>query len=128
MDWNPYSRATSNTPTASRVTVTPADFVNADGTCAAPSADSASTPAGVSFEMTECGLVQLLGPPEKLDIGTNDRGDRTAVMVYNNGERPGIYSFAGGQLKSMERVAEPAPPPKAKKPAKPPAKKPARPS
>ncbi len=127
LDLTPYSRATvSVPPSAKRITLTPADFVNADGTCAPPSPDSATAQAtAVALEMTECGLVQVLGPPEKLDIGANERGDRTAVMVFNRGERPGIYNFTGGQLTSMQRVAEPPPPPKPQKPTKP-AKKPAR--
>jgi hypothetical protein len=68
----------------------------------------------------------LLGPPEKLDFGANERGERTVTMLYSKGERPGLYNFTAGQLTIMERVEAPEPAPKPKKPAKPPAKKPAR--
>jgi hypothetical protein len=122
---SPTAAASTVVPNTQRIPVTTADFVSADGGCT-PVPDSASAQTtGVSLGMPECGLVQLLGPPEKLDIGADERGDRLAVIFYGRGERPGRYSFTAGQLTSIERVAEPPPPPKAK-PAKPPAKKPAR--
>ena len=38
-------------------------------------------------------------------------GERTAVLTYNGGPRPGIYRFERGQLAEMDRVAVPAPAP-----------------
>jgi hypothetical protein len=132
MELNPFSRVTSATaPGATRIVVTPADFVNADGSCAGQSSDSNTgnpVPTGIALEMTECGMVQLLGPPEKLDVGANERGERSVTMLYSKGERPGLYTFTRGQLTAMDRVEPPPPPPKPKKPAKPPAKKPVRPA
>jgi hypothetical protein len=125
LDLNAAGSPAPVVPAATRITVTAADFANADGSCTpSPGSASAETTA-IALQMPECGLVQVLGPPEKIDIGANERGDRQAVMFYGQGERPGRYSFTGGQLTSIERVAEPPPPPKAK-PAKPPVKKPAR--
>lgn len=111
--------------------VTADDYVNADGSCplpataaAAPAAeanagsvagDLASAPAarapiggGVALTMTECEVVTRLGPPQQLDIGSNV-GDRMVTMTYVQGDRPGIYHFAGGRLKEIERGAEPEP-------------------
>jgi len=123
-DWNPYSRASSASisPSFRRVVATPADYINADGSCAtAASADSSEATGGgaVALQMTECAVVRALGAPEQVDLGTNQRGERTAKLLYSRGERPGLYSFTSGQLTEIERVAPPEPPPK---PQKPPAK------
>jgi outer membrane murein-binding lipoprotein Lpp len=115
MDFTPYSKATVIVPAATRAVVTPADFVNADGTCAA----SSQGPAAIELGMTECGLVQRAGPPEKLELGSNQRGERTVTILYSRGERPGLYSFTAGLLTSIERVGAPPPAPKPQKPAKP---------
>jgi hypothetical protein len=66
-------------------------------------------PRGVALGMSECELVRLAGPTERIEIGANERGDRTAVVIYPSGERAGIYRFSSGLLVSIERVAEPAP-------------------
>ena len=126
-EWNPYSKASTTIAPLTRVTVTPADYVNADGSCAGASPDSQSTegmaaegavaeqpPPRVALQMTECAVVKALGPPEKIDIGANERGDRTATLLYSRGERRGLYHFTAGQLTLIERVAEPEPPPKQK--------------
>jgi hypothetical protein len=124
-EWNPYSKAsTSVAPRFNRNPVTPADYVNADGSCinaATPEGSPEPTVAGaVALQMTECAVVGVLGAPEKIDIAANERGERLAKLLYSRGERPGLYSFTSGQLTEIERVAEPAPPPKPQK--KPPAK------
>lgn len=126
--------------------VPPEDLVDAGGRCAnayaapapAPSAgDQPGSPApvpaqdagiplipsAIALEMSECDVVKRAGIAERVDIGANDRRERTATLTYSVGPRPGIYSFVDGRLKSMERGPEPPPQPKvAKKPAKPPAK------
>ena len=80
-------------------------------------------PSAIALEMTECDVVKRAGFPERVEIGANERNERTATLTYMGGPRPGIYSFLEGRLRSMERGPEPPPPPKvAKKPAKPPAK------
>jgi hypothetical protein len=102
--------------------VTQADLVDAAGSCAAAAAaapagaqegESAAPPPirGVGLEMTECEVVQAAGPPASVEIGTNQRAERTVTMIYNTPERP-IYHFAGGRLRTIERGAEPPPEPK----------------
>jgi hypothetical protein len=98
---------------------TPAELVDANGACVAAGSSSAPAAAAPVLEMSECSVVQLLGPPQKIEIGANELGDRTAVMYFSKGQRPGIYRFTDAQLKSIERIGEPAAPAKPQKPAKP---------
>ena len=113
--------------------VTAEDLVDADGRCAAafsiaePGSDQAATPAGVppvqsgiALEMTECDVVKRAGPPERVEIGANERSERTAVLTYIRGARPGIYNFNSGRLVTMERAPEPAAPARPARPSKPP--------
>ncbi len=124
--------------------VPPEDLVDASGRCAgayvapaAPAGDQLGAegpvtvqqagvpmiPSAVALEMSECDVVKRAGFPERVELGTNERNERTATLTYMSGPRPGIYAFVEGRLRSMERGPEPPPPPKvAKKPAKPPAK------
>jgi hypothetical protein len=122
--------------------VTPADLVDASGSCPAPLAPAQPPPgpgspaaaapppapdsllgSGVGLGMTECEVVYRAGPPNSVQLGANPNGDRTAVLSYQSGPRPGIYHFERGRLMQMDRVEVPEPPPVAKKkPAK--AKKP----
>jgi hypothetical protein len=95
---------------------TAADMVTADGQCAMPAAASASANAaespeatplvqgGIALQMTECDVVRRAGPPEQLQIGTNERGERTVVITYIRGDRPGVYRFVAGRLNSIERA------------------------
>jgi len=121
--------------------VAPDDLVDASGRCAGayvpPSASAGDQPgspepvtvqqagvpmipSAVALEMSECDVVKRAGFPERVELGTNDRKERTATLTYMGGPRPGVYSFVEGRLKSMERGPEPPPAPKtAKKPAKP---------
>jgi len=120
------------------------DLVNGNGACAPRPAPQApppggqaaapATPAGdnaallgggVAFGMSECDVVARAGQPNSVQIGKNPNGDRTAVLTYNGGPRPGIYHFERGALTAMDRVAAPAPTPapevakkKSAKPAK----------
>jgi hypothetical protein len=66
---------------------------------------------GVALGMSECDVVFRAGQPGAVQIGKNPNGDRTAVLTYQTGPRPGIYHFERGALVEMDRVAEPAPPP-----------------
>src|ERR1043166_8675343 len=70
---------------------------------------------GVSLGMTECDVVRVLGHTDRIEIATNERGQRSVTLTYLTGERPGIYRFVGGQLTSLERADE-APAPKPAKP------------
>jgi len=108
--------------------VTDSDLVDANGGCPAaaapPGAPASGLGEGVGLGMSECEVVARAGPPNSVQLGRNPNGDRTAVLSYQSGPRPGVYHFERGRLMQMDRV-EVAPPPQAakKKPAK--AKKPA---
>lgn len=117
--------------------VTAEDLVDANGRCAGafvaaePSADPAAAgqtagqtsvplqeagvpmiPAAVALEMSECDVVKRAGLAERVEIGSNQGGERTATLTYLQGARPGIYHFTAGRLKLMERAPEPPPQPK----------------
>ncbi|MDB5599594.1 MAG: hypothetical protein JWN71_1638 [Xanthobacteraceae bacterium] len=130
--------------TEARRAVTPEDLVDASGYCAglasasvAPGPGGAVAPdapagpsvaGGIALGMTECEVVQRAGRAEKVDIGA-EGGARSVVLTYSQGERAGIYRFAGGRLQIMDRVAEAAKPAKSAKPVKKkPAKKPVNPA
>jgi hypothetical protein len=102
--------------------VTDADLMSADGQCAATAEQAAAAagsedgtpqtagllPGGIALQMTECDVVRRAGAPEQLQFGTNERGERTAVITYVRGSRPGVYHFVAGRLASIERAPEPA--------------------
>jgi hypothetical protein len=109
--------------------VTAADLVGSEGQCVgseqAPAesgaaADQAQAAApmlgGISLQMTECDVVRRAGPVEKIELGANERGERSLVLTYLKGAAPGLYRFAGGRLVSIERVpGAPAAPEKSPK-------------
>jgi hypothetical protein len=108
--------------------VTAADLVDANGSCAGADASIPPVPAAIALDMTECDVAKRAGVATRAEIGTNDRRERTATLTYTGGDRPGIYNFIEGRLKSMELGPDqPAAPKVAKKPAKP-AKRAAEPS
>jgi len=112
--------------------VTAEDMVDTEGRCAGSAAVPVSSeggpppdpgnipliPSGVALEMTECDVVKRAGAPERVELGTNERSERTAILTYIRGARPGIYHFTAGRLTSMERGPEPPPAPKPAKPQK----------
>lgn len=126
--------------------ITANDLVSASGSCPPPAAVAQAQPApggaspsaaptaapdsssllgeGVGLGMSECDVVWRAGAPSNIELGQTSNGDRTAVLTYQSGPRPGIYRFTGGRLMQMDSVAATAAPPQAtkKKPAK--AKKP----
>lgn len=83
---------------------------------AAQAAPAAPAPVrtGVGLGMTECEVVRALGHTDRIEISTNERGQRAVTLTYVQGERPGIYRFVAGQLVSLERTGEPPPAPKAR--------------
>jgi hypothetical protein len=84
-----------------------------------PEATAPPVRTGVSLGMTECEVVRVLGHTDRIEIGTNERGQRSVTLTYLTGARPGIYRFVGGQLTSLERAGEaPAPKPAKPKPVK----------
>ena len=125
----PSSTAAYVGPVSQSGPVGPNDLVDAQGACGpgapaqgSPEASStAGVPRSVGLEMPECDIVRALGQPASVDIGA-ESGMRMVVLTYSGGDRPGIYRFYAGRLKSIEQGAEPAPAPTAKKTT--PAKKP----
>ncbi len=114
--------------------VTPDELVSADGACpgmAGPGADANALAAGappstmgtVALGHTECDVVRGIGAPDSVNLSSNARGDRVAVVNYSRGQRAGIYTFTAGRLTSIERGAEPVAQPRVAKPK--PKKKPA---
>jgi hypothetical protein len=120
--------------------VPPEDLVDQSGRCAGsavpagspdgqtqslPQAGVPMIPSSIALEMSECDVVKRAGFPEKVDIGTNEAGERNVTLTYVSGQRPGIYTFRAGRLASMERAPEPVaqprrntrPPPRASRPA-----------
>ena len=115
--------------------VSDSDLVDASGSCPAaaapqaaaggpaggPGVPAAGAPAlgeGVGLGMTECEVVTRAGPPNSVQLGRNPNGDRTAILSYQSGPRPGVYHFERGRLMQMDRVEVAPPPPPPKKPAK----------
>jgi hypothetical protein len=104
--------------------ITANDLVAANGGCAppapqpAPAAAAANQPGGapaatdtsallgggVALGMSECDVVFRAGAPSAVQIGKNPNGDRTAVLTFNAGPRPGIYHFEAGALMDIEAV------------------------
>jgi hypothetical protein len=110
-DWNWWSRSDQPQSRAQpQVQAYGAEaYVAPDGACAA--AAEGQEAAGIALGMSECQLIHLAGPTNMIDIGTNERGERTAVITYAAGERAGIYRFTSGALVSIEGVPPPAQPP-----------------
>jgi hypothetical protein len=123
-----------------RRTLSANDYVNASGSCPAPVAAAPAAPppsaqgapgaappapaadaasllgSGLALGMSECDVVLRAGQPSSVQIGSLPNGDRTAVLTFPSGPRPGIYRFVRGGLTEMDAVAAPpAPPPVAKK-------------
>jgi hypothetical protein len=110
------------------------DLIEQNGTCAPPQPQVAGAGPGtnpaplptvgeaVALGMSECEVVYRAGQPGNVQIGRNSNGDRTAVLTYQSGPRPGIYRFERGRLMEMDSVAPPPgtskQPARAKKPRK----------
>jgi hypothetical protein len=93
-------------PTRPAHVLAPARLVGPDGSCPAATA-SGFVGSGIALEMSECDVIERAGPPANMDVGANRRGERTAVMTYQQGERAGVYRFVNGRLATIERVAQP---------------------
>ena len=59
---------------------------------------------GIALGMSECDVVFRAGQPSSVQIGNAPNGDRTAVLTYQSGPRPGIYHFLRGGLTEMDGV------------------------
>ncbi len=125
--------------------VSPEDYIDASGRCGAlaasaavqsdaavgsvagdlagvaapqPASVPATVPGGVALGMTECQVAQRAGQPGQVNITGDETNERKVVLTYLSGPWPGIYTFSGGRLKEVERVAQPEQPKTAKKKAK----------
>jgi hypothetical protein len=110
------------------------DLVSAEGGCpglappGGPAEAQALTngPAGappaqpvggsVALGHTECDVVRGIGAPDSVNLSSNPRGERQAIVTWSRGPRAGIYTFTAGRLSSVERGPEPVASPKAAKP------------
>jgi len=96
--------------------ITANDLVDANGACPTPAVPAAAAPdsllgGGIAIGMSECDVVARVGQPSAVNLGRNPNGDRSAVMTFKGGARPGVYRFVAGRLTEMDRVDEPPPPP-----------------
>jgi hypothetical protein len=98
--------------------VAPSDLISADGACAGvtPSdanalAEGQPAPTGVvALGHTECDVARAAGTPDNVNISTNERGERVAVLTYTRGPRPGVYRFTAGRLIDAQGSAAPETP------------------
>lgn len=88
------------------------DPASAQGSVSLPEAGVPMIPSAIALEMSECDVVKRAGVAQRVEIGGGAGGARTVTMTYVSGERAGVYQFADGRLKSMERGPEAAEPPK----------------
>ncbi|WP_126397158.1 hypothetical protein [Blastochloris tepida] len=84
--------------------VPPGELVSAEGACG--EAAEGNAPSKLDFGLTECEVVRLVGPFDRVEIG-DAQGVRVVTMVSTAGARPGIYRFEAGRLKSVEAAPEP---------------------
>jgi hypothetical protein len=89
---------------------------NQTGSAPAATDTSALLGGGIALGMSECDVVFRAGAPNNVQIGKNPNGERTAVLTFDSGPRPGIYHFDAGKLMEVERMrTAPAPAQTAKK-------------
>jgi len=109
--------------------VTANDLVGPQGQCppdplvagSPPAGEEGSVPqvqGGIALQMTECDVVRRAGTPDNVQVGSNDRGEREAVLTYASGVRSGVYRFASGRLYSIEGAPGAPVPAGAKRPTK----------
>ena len=107
--------------------VRPDDLISADGACPGmtPANDGSGTAApaststgAVALGHTECDVARGLGTPNNVNLSSNERGDRIAVLTYNTGPRAGIYTFKAGRLSEVERAPQAETPTAGRKPKK----------
>jgi hypothetical protein len=101
------------------------DLAGAPMPAAAPGALEPGAPpvlGGIALEMSECQAVRRAGQPSNVSISVGGKGERKVVLTYLSGPWPGIYTFASGRLKEIDRAPEQPKtkkaPPKKKKPLK----------
>ncbi len=111
--------------------LTAADLVSAEGQCSETSVSAANAQnapgslGGISLRMSECDVIRRAGAVEGIELGANERGERSLVLTYLHGPWPGVYRFTNGRLVSIERAAAPPPGPETPQKKSKAAKKPA---
>jgi hypothetical protein len=99
------------------------DLVSAEGSCPgtapaggnpsdanaakqdAAAAPLPSTMGTVALGHTECDVVRGIGAPASVNLSSNPRGERVAVISYSQGQRAGIYTFtAYGKIEAQEKA------------------------
>lgn len=123
------SLALETPPLSEQRAIAPDDLISAEGYCAgmAPPSDAnamtegepaGATPgtpgqsAGIALGRSECEVARYAGRPDNIELSNDPSGDRTAVLTYLKGPRPGIYRFIAGRLTSVERAPVPETPAK----------------
>lgn len=123
------SLALETPPLTEQRPIAPDDLISAEGYCtgmAPPSEANAMTEgepaaaapggpgfsAGIALGRTECEVARYAGRPDNVELSNDPSGDRTAVLTYLKGSRPGIYRFVAGRLASVDRAPVPVAPPK----------------
>lgn len=109
----PVSPADANASTDAKSASTAADSA-APGS-AAPGSPPPPPAGTVALGHTECEVVRAVGAPGNVNISSDPRGDRLAVVTWSQGPRAGIYTFTSGRLTSIAALPAPPTPPKAKK-------------
>lgn len=89
----------------------PQATANAAGAAVPPGDLASMLGGGVAIGMSECEVATRLGQPGAVNLGKYPNGNRSAILTYNAGPRPGIYRFEAGRLTEMDRVETPPPPP-----------------
>jgi len=89
---------------ATHASAPPPDQLQPAGLGPAP-AMQAPVFGGVSLGMSECVVARALGTPSNVSISRGPKGKRRAVLTYNGGDRPGVYSFLSGRLIQVDATA-----------------------
>lgn len=102
----PPSPAAAQIAMVAPITAPEAELYRSEMSCGVVSrgaAGSASAAANsVALEMTECDVARRVGPPDKIELGSNQRGERILTLTYTRGDKPRIYRFASGRLVGIE--------------------------
>ncbi|MET0219615.1 MAG: hypothetical protein ABW213_03045 [Tardiphaga sp.] len=105
-------------PLSPNEAVGPQDLISAEGACPgmAPRSDASALAEGapaaggvVALGHTECDVARGAGAPDNVNLSSNPRGDRVAVLTYSRGPRAGVYTFTGGRLTMVEGNPSAAP-------------------
>lgn len=103
--WSSSGKSAADQPLSPPVVAADA-LLGPQGACPPAAAAAAASGHAVGIGMTECEVVNALGPTGLVDIGTDERGGRAVVLTYPEGARAGVYRFASGRLVSIEQLPQ----------------------